>query len=322
MDTFEIFYVSRVSILFLSIEERILSGYIFLLDDDVLTIVKEVDTSIGEGELSIDRERGRDRTRDILKGGIESLFQILILRFSTLISIVIDGDGFLTGEEELIILSIPESLMELIGCTRDLESTSIGLIRVYQLGREVMRLLHMEEESPIGMNPRVEILRSKEIGIEEESTLHNLICIDENPSSIHINTLYAIVRADEERLTGLIVSHTERKDREIPFESLELFRRGNDIQNTTFDRGILDILETPCRFGSYTISGIGQRSIFPQDTIELDVDIIPITQLNQQINMGFIFLGIKGSNFPISSPRFTGLIRMGWVTNFILLIPP
>ena len=99
--------------------ERFLSGYIFLLDDDVLTIVKEVDTGIGEGELCIDREGSGCRFCDIHKGGIDSPFQILILGFSTLISIVIDGNGFLTGDEEMIILTIPESFMELIGCIRD-----------------------------------------------------------------------------------------------------------------------------------------------------------------------------------------------------------
>lgn len=108
--------------------ERFLSGYIFLLDDDVFAIVKEVDTGIGEGELCIDREGVRCRFCDIHKGGIDSLFQILILRFSTLISIIIDGNGFLTGDEEMIILTIPESFMELIGCIRDFKSTCIGLI--------------------------------------------------------------------------------------------------------------------------------------------------------------------------------------------------
>ena len=96
--------------------ERFLSGYIFLFDDNVLTIVKEVDTGIGEGELCIDRERVGYRFGDIHKRGIDSLFQIFILRFSTLIPIVIDISGFLTGDEELIILTIPESFMELIGC--------------------------------------------------------------------------------------------------------------------------------------------------------------------------------------------------------------
>ena len=93
-----------------------LSGYIFLLDDDILTIVKEVDTGIGEGELSIDREGAGCRFGDILKGGIDPLFQILILRFSALIPIVIDINGFLTRDKELIILTIPESFMELNGC--------------------------------------------------------------------------------------------------------------------------------------------------------------------------------------------------------------
>lgn len=108
--------------------EIFLSGYVFLLDDDVLAIVKEVDPGIGERELCIDREGVRCRFCDIHKGGIDSLFQIFILRFSTLISIVIDGDGFLAGDEEMIILTIPESFMELNGCIRDFKSTCIGLI--------------------------------------------------------------------------------------------------------------------------------------------------------------------------------------------------
>jgi hypothetical protein len=263
-----------------------------LLDNDVLAIVKEVDAGIGEGELCIAREGTGYRFRDIHKGGIDSLFQILILRFSTLIPIIIDRNGFLTGDKELIIFSIPESFMELIGCFREFKSTCIGLIRVCQLGREDMRLLDMEEKSAIRMNPRIEILRSKEVRIEEECTLHIFICVDENPSGIHINTLYEIVRADKERLIGLIVSHTEREDTEIPFESLKLFRRRNHIQDTTFDRSLLDILETPSRFGTNTISGIGKRVILSQDTIKFDVDIIPITHLNQKINMGFISPGI------------------------------
>lgn len=100
------------------------------------------------------------------------------------------------------------------------------------------------------------------------------------------------MRADKERLAGLIISHTEREDTEIPFESFEFFRRRNHIQDTAFDRGLLDILETPSRFGTNTISGIGKRVILSQDIIEFDVDIIPITHLNQKINMGFISPGI------------------------------
>lgn len=78
---------------------RFLTGYILLLDDDVLAIVKEVDTGVGEGKRCIDRKGAGYRFGDILKSGIDSLFQIFILRFSILIPIVIDGDGFLTGDE-------------------------------------------------------------------------------------------------------------------------------------------------------------------------------------------------------------------------------
>lgn len=147
---------------------RFLTGYILLLDDDVLAIVKEIDAGIGEGKHCIDREGAGNRFCDIHKGGIDSLFQILILRFSTLIPIVIDRNGFLTGDEELVILTIPESFMEGNGCIRDFKSTCIGLIRICQLGREVMRLMDMEKKSAIGMNPRIEILGSKEMSIEEE----------------------------------------------------------------------------------------------------------------------------------------------------------